>query len=481
MQVVFYNFNKKINSTAQPSGGTSYDVDLLNECSILNPSLILRSVSSNVLKTWNYAYISDFGRYYFIDTITILNKNETQLELSVDPMATYKSSIQNYEGQLARCSDSSQYNDNIVDSFCQATTGMKSESAITATWSSGTFTPATPSVTATIFGDDGTLIINSKDSLTSFIGGIFWDIDWWNNFVVGGQSPQQYVKDVVMLPLRFADSGYSNIDDKDCGKLTMDISNGKDISNPADRVISRSFTISLANYGEYNDFRDYDGSFVKAVLHAPFIGNVNIDPKILRYDEIVGTYLVDMGTGDTRVSISANRTSGGVTTHIPILVTSVNVGVPVAFTAETINANMPMQLVQDVAGLAGAGFPSSQTVANPLNVAGNIAQSGFNVAKDVASLNAGGMLTYTTSGSNGNMSAWEDMSCNLYLCVRGSTNRDGYTPKSGRPCLKGEVAVSAITSGSYCQFINPSIGISKATNTEISIINSYLANGFFYE
>lgn len=480
MQVVFYNFDKKINSTAQPSGGTSYDVDLLDECGVLNPSLILRSVSSNVLKTWNYAYIADFGRYYFIDTITILNKNETQLELSVDPMATYKNSIKNYSGQLARCSDSNQYNDNIVDSFCQATTGMKSESAITATWSSGEFTPASPSVTATIFGDDGTLIINSSDSLTSFIGGIFWDIDWWNNFVVGGQSPQQYVKDVVMLPLQFA-SGYHNIDDKDVGKLQMDISHGKDISNPSDRVISRSFTISLSNYGEYDDFRDYDSSFVKAVLQAPFIGNVNIDPKILRYDEIVGTYLIDMGTGDTRVSVSANRTVQGVSTHIPILVTSVNVGVPVAFTAETINANMPMQLVQDAAGLVGAGFPTNQSVSNPLNVMGNVASSGFNVAKDVATLNAGGMLTYTTSGSNGNMSAWEDMSCNLYLCVRGSTNREGYTAKSGRPCLKSEVTVTNIASGSYCQFVNPSIGISKATNTEVSIINSYLANGFFYE
>lgn len=480
MQAIFFKTNKKINSTAQPSGGTTYDVNLKEDCSILNPKIILKTTSANVLQNWNYCLLPNFARFYFIDEIIIINKNETEVYLSVDPLATYKSYLETYfSGQLARCSDANQYNDNIVDSMCHSTTGLKGKSTLVATWASA-FTPATPSVTGTIFGDDGTLIINSSDSLTSFIGGIFWDIDWWNNFVVGGQSPQQYVKDVIMLPLQFS-SGYVNINDKDVGKLEMDISHGKDISNPADRVISRSFSIDLTGYSEYNDFRDYDSNFIKAVLQAPFIGSVNIDPKLLKYDSINGTYLVDMGTGDTRVSITASATIGGVTTNVPILITSVNVGVPVAFTAETINANMPMQLLQDVAGLGGAAFPSSKTIANPLNAVGNIGGNAFNVAADVASLNAGGMLTYTTCGSNGNMSAWEDMSCNLYLSIRGSTNRVGYTASSGRPCLGGSISLSSIAKGSFCQFINPSIGISGATNTEVSIINNYLANGFYYE
>lgn len=480
MQVVFYNLQKEINSTETPSGGSSYDLDLLDECSILNPSLIIKSVSSNVLKTWNYAYIADFGRYYFIDLVTILNKNESRIDLSVDPMASYKTDIGNYDKcQLARCSDSSKYNINIVDSMCVSTAGLKTSKTLTATWGQGgNFTPATPSVTATIFGEDGTLIINSKDSLTAFIGGIFWDIDWWNNFVVGGQSPQQYVKDVIMLPLQF--SGYAPINDKCCGKLEMDISNGKNISQASDRCLTRSFTIDLNGYSEYNDFRDYNSNFVKATLQAPFIGNIDIDPKLLRYSSINGTYEIDMGTGDTRFSLSANKTVDQDNYHIPIMVTSVNVGALVAFTAETINANLPVQVIQDAVGIAGAGLPSSQTVANPLNVVGNVANNAFNLATDVASMNAGGMFTYTSSGGNGNLSAWEDMSCNLYVNINGSSNREGYKDTNGWPCLKNAVKINTITSGSFVQLVNPSFKCNNATNTEISIINSYLANGFYW-
>ena len=68
MTVTFYDFSKCINSTKQPTGvGTDVSVVLKEGCSVENPILVL--TGNNF--TYNYAYISDFGRYYFVTDIDI--------------------------------------------------------------------------------------------------------------------------------------------------------------------------------------------------------------------------------------------------------------------------------------------------------------------------------------------------------------------------------------------------------------------------
>ena len=42
---------------------------------------------------YNYAEIPDFGRYYFIDSITIIRNGISQLNLRVDPLMSYRSDI----------------------------------------------------------------------------------------------------------------------------------------------------------------------------------------------------------------------------------------------------------------------------------------------------------------------------------------------------------------------------------------------------
>ena len=61
----FYQFNKKENSTARPSssGGTSYNCVLKDNCSIETPEIELNVKPSD---WYNYAYISDFDRYYHV-------------------------------------------------------------------------------------------------------------------------------------------------------------------------------------------------------------------------------------------------------------------------------------------------------------------------------------------------------------------------------------------------------------------------------
>jgi hypothetical protein len=69
----------------------SYTATMKKESSIINPILEL---SGNVF-TGNYVYISDFGRYYYIDDIETLNNGYIRLSLSVDVLMTYKDEIRN--------------------------------------------------------------------------------------------------------------------------------------------------------------------------------------------------------------------------------------------------------------------------------------------------------------------------------------------------------------------------------------------------
>lgn len=80
--------------------GTDFTCDLKADTSVLKPTLILQSASS--LAGFNYMYIQDFGRYYFIDDI--VSKNNVIWEVSghVDVLETYKQGILSNTAVLKR-------------------------------------------------------------------------------------------------------------------------------------------------------------------------------------------------------------------------------------------------------------------------------------------------------------------------------------------------------------------------------------------
>ena len=63
---------------------------LRDSCSLIEP--VINIESSNVLR-FNYAYIPDFQRYYFVKEIINLRKNIWTLELEVDTLMSFKGDI----------------------------------------------------------------------------------------------------------------------------------------------------------------------------------------------------------------------------------------------------------------------------------------------------------------------------------------------------------------------------------------------------
>lgn len=70
---------------------TISDVVIKRDTSVLKPVLLVNS--SQEIYVYNYMYISEFYRYYFIDDIRSINQNMWEVSAHVDVLETYKNGI----------------------------------------------------------------------------------------------------------------------------------------------------------------------------------------------------------------------------------------------------------------------------------------------------------------------------------------------------------------------------------------------------
>ena len=113
MNVRFYTFSKRTNSTMIPNTTyTQLSCELKAPTSIITPSLVIKNVPANINTAWNYCYIPDFGRYYFIRNWTWLN-GVWQIDTAVDVLASFKTEIGNLSEYVLR--SASEKNPQVID------------------------------------------------------------------------------------------------------------------------------------------------------------------------------------------------------------------------------------------------------------------------------------------------------------------------------------------------------------------------------
>lgn len=106
--LVFNTFEKRKNSTKVPDDttGTTKQVVLKGECSIVNPSFFLGT-------TELISYIKAWGNYYFVDRIAYDINGAQYINCSIDVLASWKSQILQTKAYISYCS--SEYNENVID------------------------------------------------------------------------------------------------------------------------------------------------------------------------------------------------------------------------------------------------------------------------------------------------------------------------------------------------------------------------------
>lgn len=89
INITFFSFSKKMNSTSQPSGGLVTSCDLKRGTDVLNPQII---INRRDMSNYNYAYIPAFSRYYWINNWSV-DGGLWYGALSVDALASWKAEI----------------------------------------------------------------------------------------------------------------------------------------------------------------------------------------------------------------------------------------------------------------------------------------------------------------------------------------------------------------------------------------------------
>lgn len=108
MNCTFYNFSKRRNSTAQPSGGTVKQIVLKDNCSIINPVIQLAGPTRP-----NYNYANLFDRYYYISDWTWIGP-VWEAQLTLDYLASNKQSIVNTYAMVEYATDKSRISSAIL-------------------------------------------------------------------------------------------------------------------------------------------------------------------------------------------------------------------------------------------------------------------------------------------------------------------------------------------------------------------------------
>lgn len=116
MEMKLYNFsgdrrqlNKYLNHVADVT-----IIAITNDTNILRPSIIINTRAFN----FNYVYIPNFGRYYYVDNIKLLGGERIGVDCSVDVLMSHRAAI----GSTQILADRSSSNSNpyIVDRAVQS-------------------------------------------------------------------------------------------------------------------------------------------------------------------------------------------------------------------------------------------------------------------------------------------------------------------------------------------------------------------------
>lgn len=95
----FYSYNGHPNTVNKQLGDfTAIEGDLRQTFDVLRPTVTLRKQPR---PTFNYCYIPDLGRYYFVDRVSFEGNNAYELTLRVDVLKTYETEILAATGRVS--------------------------------------------------------------------------------------------------------------------------------------------------------------------------------------------------------------------------------------------------------------------------------------------------------------------------------------------------------------------------------------------
>lgn len=114
----------------QLTNPVSMTINLKHDTDIVSPTLYLTSVTGLLNGGFNYLYIDEVDRYYFIDRVESVNNKLVRIECTCDVLMTYKQNILNSKAKVKRALKTGDYIDTVIERS-HLTTVTKFDSDIT--------------------------------------------------------------------------------------------------------------------------------------------------------------------------------------------------------------------------------------------------------------------------------------------------------------------------------------------------------------
>lgn len=461
MKVNFYTFAKRINSTKQPTGtGTEYDVIIKRGSSVINPTIELDAGLATSPAALNYAYISDWGRYYFVSD-WVFNERLWTAKLTVDPLASFKTSIGAYSGYVLR--SASAYDGDIIDTLYPALTkvtttknGTSQDPSWDVDFSGGSYVIG---IMGKNNGQNGGAITYYKADSSAMRNLCNYLLDWSNYNVTDIEedlfkavcNPLQYVVSCMWLP--FSPSNTNG----NCFVGWWDLSSAglHPLTSGMDYTRSMSFTVpkhpKASTRGNYLNA----APFSKYLLFAGPFGAIPIDTAYLLGQSTLNAYLkVDCVTGSGKLIIE-DSSGNHLEEHFA------QVGVPIQMGQNILNQGAVSGVTGGVMNTIGSALGG-----NPLGML----VSGLETIGNAAALSQSVPSTVGGNGSNTFINDWSLMGKFLDIADADNTSR-------GRPLCEART-LSTLTGYILCSDADPEIA---CTDSEDALIRGYLNGGFYYE
>lgn len=473
MQVYFYTFSKRLNSTAQPTGGASFSCVLKSPSSVTAPKISLVWSGTGNPTAYNYAYIADYGRYYWVSNWTYADRQWTA-DLTVDVLASYKSQIGGANKYILRSASS--YNPEAIDRMWPALSDYAAVGTVSGTsfgWDvygsgGGTFV-------VSVVGTGNTPIANSAVALYQLSGGSVQTlINNQLNAIEGAYNNatsqdifeavqkllmlpfrftsdlSQYIRGIMWFPFEFASGGMNDIY---LGMFEC-LQNADTVAAPL-RIFTSSIDVS-GFPGVGADDWEYLAPYGSYTLELQPFGLIPLDSADIIDAASIGINVrVDALSGLALLTVTANKGLDYVRT-IAARTAQIGVAVPYGGTAPNYAAAI------SGAASAAAAFAASDD------------DAGMNLLSTIGSAVAAASTTGYSAGTSGGGAA---ISGAVFLHYRVFSHVDVDSTEAGRPLC--ENAVINTLSG-FVQCRDGEIS-APATSAELAQIASYLTGGFFYE
>ena len=472
-EVKLYSFSKRENSTAQPSGGTTYIGNLKSPSGILNPTIEF-DFGGGSPANLNYAYVYQFSqRYYFIREWT-WEAGLWTAHMEVDVLASYKTQIGNSTLYVLRASREA--DGTITDTLYPAdTTCTVRDISKGNVWQTDQPTQFVIGV-VTNNPSYGSLAYYAVDIgvlsgicrnllLPAGGGGILPNSLTWQgvsqDMITSLIDPIQYIKTCVFIPTLLGN--FTNITDNVGINIYSWVTGFSGARINKGCTVDKELNFSIPDHPQTSRGRYLNSSpFTQMTLTIPPFGCITLDPSITcNSNNVKALIRVDPITGKGVLVLSC--VVGGET----IIMNRVEsqVGVPIALS----------QVTRDYIGAItntahAAGSVLGAIGGGAAGVGSAIAGAASGIGNAVESITPRAQ-TIGTTGSYASNKGYARLNAQFFHQVTDDN------PHNGRPLCKMRTLGDL---GGY-QMIQDGDVSTNGTSEEDAKIRAYLEGGYYYE